>query len=453
MDEAERIADEHEALIQFLYMAPVGLAQTSIDGQILMANPISAQLLMPLSRDGGLANLFTTLESVAPELRHMVQDFAPPQGLICDALRIQLRAGERGKRDPQMLSLSLVKLDEMRLMAVLSDVTLQVKRERQLKQSEAWFNAILTGVTDYAMVSLDADGRVNDWNASIARVTGFTREAVLGRAYSIFYADGAITSDRLRDRLHEADCDGWSLDEGWRLKADGAAFWGSTMIAPLSPRVDSSSANLLPVGIDPDDPAYCLVIRDITDKRDASEVQRQANFCDHLTGIANRRAFFEAAELELARRNRQLREISLIMIDIDHFKRVNDTYGHPSGDAVLRQLATSLAATFRQVDVVARLGGEEFAVLLPSTDLQSAAAVADRLRRLVESQPAIADDGTHIRYTISAGVAAMDETVSSLDALIERADRALYVAKNAGRNRIECSVHAPFSAATDSLLT
>src|SRR5690554_6608718 len=123
----EAIFEEHEALIQFLYMAPVGLAQTSIDGEIALINPISAQLLMPLSRDGNLTNLFTALDDVAPDLRHMVANFGPGNGMVCDGLRIQLRAGERGNSAPQMLSLSLLKLDETRLMAVLNDITLQVQ--------------------------------------------------------------------------------------------------------------------------------------------------------------------------------------------------------------------------------------------------------------------------------------------------------------------------------------
>jgi len=430
------IAEEYEALIQFLYLSPVGLAQTSLDGEISMINPVSAQLLMPLSRDGNLTNLFTALEGVAPELRQLTAQFSPAHGMVCDALRIQLNAGVRGKSDPQMLSLNLLKLDETRLMAVLSDVTLQVKRERQLKHSEAWFNAILSGVTDYAMVSLDSRGCIDDWNTSIGRVTGFDREAVLGQPYSIFYPHDATTPDRVLDRLREADESGWSLDDGWRLKADGTRFWGSAMISPVRDRPNSDAVAQLSAG-NQDEPAYCMIVRDITDKREASETHRLATTCDHLTGIANRRAFFEAAAIELDRWQRWPRKLSLVLFDADHFKRVNDTHGHPAGDAVLSHLATLLTATFRQVDVVARVGGEEFAVLLPSTDAEGAAAVAERLRQAVESQP-VEVDGVPIRCTISGGVATMDADLGDLDALMKRADQALYAAKAAGRNRIEC---------------
>ena len=429
------VVEEYEALIQFLYLAPVGLVQATLDGAIVMANPISAQLLMPLSRDGALDNLFTVLENVAPELRLLTAEFAAPHGMVCDALRIPLAGNGSGdaRADPKTLSLSLLKLDDARLMAVLGDVTQAVRRERLLKQNQAWFNAILTGIADYALVGLDAQGRVDDWNPSIARVTGFTREAVQGQPYSIFYPAGATTEERLLDRLREADRDGWSLDDGWRRKADGTRFWGSAIIAPLNARDDGA--------VDPDGAAdergYSLILRDITDRRDAGESLRRAISCDHLTGLANRRAFFEAAEIEIDRWRRLPRPLSLILFDADHFKRVNDRHGHPGGDAVLRGLAERLTGTFREVDVVARIGGEEFVVLLPSTDLHGARAVADRLRQSVEAH-CVDFDGRPIGCTVSAGVAAMDDGVADLAALMKRADQALYAAKAAGRNRVEC---------------
>lgn len=430
------IAAEYEALLQFLYLAPVGLVQSSVDGEIAMINPLSAQLLMPLSRDGGLGNLFTVFESVAPDLRHMVSAFEHRYGMVCEALRIQVSAGVRGKTDPQILSFSLLKLDENRLMAVLSDISQQVKRERLLKQNEAWLNAILTGITDYALVNLDGQGRITDWNQSISRVTGLERDAVVNQPYSVFQAPDATTPDHVIDRLREADANGWSLEDCWHVKADGGRFWGSAMIAPLQTRQDEYVAGQLFPEVGPDDPAYCLVIRDITDKFDAGERHRRATSCDFLTGIANRRAFFEAAEFELERWRRSPRPLSLILFDADHFKQVNDRYGHAAGDAVLRHLAGVLSSTFRQVDVVARVGGEEFAVLLPSTGHADAMAIAERMRASLESE-SVTVDGVEVHYSVSGGVATMDAGVTGLDALIKRADDALYAAKGLGRNRIE----------------
>ena len=431
------IEKEYDALLQFLYLAPVGLVQTSIDGEIVLINPISAQLMMPLSRDGGLTNLFAALETVAPDLRHLCANFGKPHGMVCDAVRIQINAGVPGKSDPQILALTLLKLDANRLMVVLSDITLQVRRERQLKQSEAWFNAVLTGISDYALMKLDQKGCVETWNASIGRVTGFTDNAVFRQAYSIFSPPDTTTSDSLQDRLREADENGWSLDEGYRQRSDGTRFWASTMITPLhSNRVwpAQDPANGLPL----EEPSYCLVIRDISDKREANETHRKAISCDHLTGVANRRAFFDAAELELERMKRSPRALSLIVFDVDYFKKVNDRFGHPAGDIVLRNFAATLTAAFRQVDVVARIGGEEFAVIMPSTDLATAQAAANRLRELVESKP-VEVDGVKISYTVSGGVATMEDGMSGLDILMQRADQALYAAKACGRNCIRSS--------------
>ena len=444
------LAAEHEALMQFLYLAPVGLVQTRIDGEILMINPISAQLLMPLQRDGNLVNLFAALEDVAPELRHLCAMFTRPNGMVCDGLHIHLNhpgypsgGALRPRRSPQVLSLSLLKLDDARLMAVLSDVSEQVRRERQLRQNDAWINALLTSITDYALVGLDRDGRVSEWNETVGRVTGHSH-AVVGKPYSVFYPPDAITDEQVHDRLREADQNGWNLDEGARLRADGSQFWASAMISPLPDRDPGFD--------DPDAPAYCMVLRDISDKREAVETRRKSAFCDHLTGVANRRAFFEAAELELQRNRRTPRPTALILIDADHFKRINDRHGHPGGDAVLRQLGLVLTATFRQVDVVARVGGEEFAVLLPSSTLDGAAAVAERLRQLVAAQ-AVVFEGERIELTVSAGDAASDGGDLDLDTLMKRADQALYAAKAGGRNRIECWTHAsssPVSGAADS---
>jgi diguanylate cyclase (GGDEF)-like protein/PAS domain S-box-containing protein len=425
MKRVEGIEAEYEALLQFLYLAPVGLVQIDPDGSVAMMNPLAAQLLMPLSRDGTLDNLFSVLEPVAPELRNLADSFSQPSGMICDALRVQISAGVPGRVDPRMLAVTLLRLDAARTMAVLSDVTLAVRRERQLRQSEAWFHAILTGVTDYALMSLDASGRISCWNAGIGRLTGHGSDSVLGQSLALFHAPGAITPERIADRLHEADCNGWSLEDGWCLRADGSRFWANTMIAPLA-------------GIDNEADAergYALIIRDISDRRESAERLLRESECDHLTGIANRRKFFQAAETELQRWERLPRPLALLAIDADHFKKINDTWGHAAGDAVLCNLAQTLSSCAREIDVVARIGGEEFAALLPSTDLAGALSMAQRFRRAVEEQR-IDTDGASIGYTVSIGVALMHDAISGLDQLMKQADDALYAAKRNGRNRV-----------------
>ena len=423
----DEAAQEHEALLQFLYMAPIGLVQARPDGEILMVNPLCAQLLMPLVPDGALDNLFTALQAVAPDLAHRAASFDGSHGMVCEGVHLHIGSAGVPNAGPQVLSLSLLKLDNDRLMAVLSDVTQSVQRDRALRHSQAWIDSIVSSIQDYALMSLDAAGLVTAWNASVERLSGHDSAAVLGQPMALFYPDGEMPAQRLADRLQEADLHGWTLDEGWRCRADGSRFWGSCLIAPLHAPGDDRPA----------DRAYSLIIRDITDRRESNEALRRSVLCDHLTGLANRRAFFEAAELELHRWQRQPRPLALVAFDADHFKQINDRHGHAAGDAVLRHLAAGLGATFRNLDLVARSGGEEFLVLLPGTTLDGAVAAARRMCQAVADR-ALQVDGLQIRCTMSAGVATMDGDVGSLATLMQRADLALYQAKALGRNRVEC---------------
>lgn len=163
-----------------------------------------------------------------------------------------------------------------------------------------------------------------------------------------------------------------------------------------------------------------------------TEVQRQA-ITDHLTGILNRRQLFSLGELEFRRARRFNRPLSAIMLDIDHFKKINDTYGHAQGDNVLIALAQYLKLQLREFDILGRYGGEEFVIILPGADLNSARNVAFRLRRGVQERPMI--KGT-ISITISLGIVELTDGVADFPGLINKADLAMYEAKRAGRNRV-----------------
>lgn len=155
---------------------------------------------------------------------------------------------------------------------------------------------------------------------------------------------------------------------------------------------------------------------------------RELSVKDELTAVYNRRHFAQVLQLEWKRAVRFKRELSLLMIDVDYFKRYNDTYGHLEGDKVLKQLGELLGKNLREVDTVARFGGEEFVALLPDTDKRGALAVAEKLRYLVQESLAV--------ITVSIGVANFPDDVSEMDDLIDHADIALYDAKDTGRNRV-----------------
>lgn len=169
---------------------------------------------------------------------------------------------------------------------------------------------------------------------------------------------------------------------------------------------------------------------------------------DPLTTLPNRRAFRDAAMLKLAEAQTAHRPCAVVAIDIDHFKRINDAYGHGAGDTVLRRVADIIKAPLRpDADIAARMGGEEFTVLLPDTDAEAAMAFAEKLRRRVEQTVVVAGD-SEIRATISLGIA-MNRKTSNLDDLINRADRALYTAKRSGRNKVATEIDVQ-AAAKDS---
>lgn len=168
---------------------------------------------------------------------------------------------------------------------------------------------------------------------------------------------------------------------------------------------------------------------------------------DSLTGIWNRRGIIEALEREHKRHVRIGHGLAVLMADADHFKRVNDSYGHPVGDEVLREICYRLSNDVRPYDSVGRYGGEEFLVVLPECDSEGALSTAERLRQCIARAPVSFGD-ISIQVTISIGVAAMDEMPDATPAdLVDISDRALYLAKRSGRNRV-CSLTLPGSGAT-----
>ncbi len=166
------------------------------------------------------------------------------------------------------------------------------------------------------------------------------------------------------------------------------------------------------------------------------EEARGEALTDPLTGLANRRALDERLRLELERARRSRQPVSVLMVDIDHFKRINDRHGHAAGDAVLSRLATILRQEIRSIDLAARYGGEEFVVLLPATPAPAAYAVAERIRRAVAREAFALPGGQMLRVQASIGIASFPDDDPEGGHLLERADEALYAAKGAGRNRV-----------------
>ncbi|WP_245651025.1 GGDEF domain-containing protein [Paramagnetospirillum marisnigri] len=182
--------------------------------------------------------------------------------------------------------------------------------------------------------------------------------------------------------------------------------------------------------------ALLMMRAHLTTLRQREEMRKLAT-TDALTGIANRRHLVDTGRLEVGRARRYAHGLSTMILDIDRFKAINDSWGHPTGDRAIQALSRTMQTIVRDQDMAGRLGGEEFAVILPETDLAGALVIAERMRAAVAGDIEVAaDDGQPVRFTVSIGVAALGEADANFEDLLTRADRALYQAKDSGRNRV-----------------
>ncbi|OEU62564.1 MAG: diguanylate cyclase [Desulfuromonadales bacterium C00003094] len=178
------------------------------------------------------------------------------------------------------------------------------------------------------------------------------------------------------------------------------------------------------------------IAEDITNRKNLEKELENLATTDPLTGAKNRRSFLQLLENEVARSQRYDHPFALLMMDIDHFKKINDTYGHDAGDRVLKLLVAESFGVLRGCDLFGRWGGEEFVALLPETDLAQAAVVAERLRAHIGRAELNSDDGALIKFTVSIGLTVVTESNCLIDNLFKTVDEAMYLAKEQGRNRV-----------------
>ena len=230
----------------------------------------------------------------------------------------------------------------------------------------------------------------------------------------------------------------WEKDK--TILSTGQRYTGEESLVDAQGRKRHYWSVVVPWSAGPDAmPALIGLVTDITELHQLQEELQRQTRTDSLTGIANRRSFFEHAEREFARSRRHDSPLSLIAIDIDHFKKINDNYGHPVGDRVLRDFAECAQHILREVDICARTGGEEFCILLPDTGLPDALAIAERIR-VATAACRPCPDHPDLTITASFGIAELEARTPSFDALFSRADHAMYIAKQQGRNRC-CHQH------------
>ncbi|WP_407314945.1 diguanylate cyclase [Pseudomonas sp. nanlin1] len=307
-----------------------------------------------------------------------------------------------------------------------------------------WLLAITQSI-DVGVVVLGLDGKVEVWNTFMENRSGLLPRQAVGQNFFELFPE--IDRAWFSKKMHGVATLGTPAFTVWEqrpyllrfknyqpITGQEAFMFQNTTLTPLrSIRGDISH--------------LCLVIYDVTNvatqsrQLHASHQQLQTLLsADHLTGLYNRGHWEDAVRHEFARHQRYGHMAALMMLDIDHFKRINDEHGHLVGDRVIRAVADTLREHVREADIPGRYGGEEYAVLLPDTDSEGARVLAERLREAIEGLQ-LAHQGQGIAVTVSIGVADLGSSAADCSELIEWADRALYASKRAGRNRV--SVYTP----------
>jgi diguanylate cyclase (GGDEF)-like protein/PAS domain S-box-containing protein len=326
--------------------------------------------------------------------------------------------------------------------AVNQDVTARINAETALAEREAQLSNLFA-LLPVGVSILDEDHGIIESNAALQRILDLTPDALATGSYlqrryihpdlTPFAFEDFPSARAIKEQRSVEDV------EIGVLKEDGELIWINVSAAPLltserqavvvtSDRTSRkrAEAELLQAHAE-----IAAVNRQLeASLRREQELART----DSLTGIANRRHFFDLASHAVAVAQRYEQPLSLIMFDLDHFKRVNDTWGHQCGDEVLRQVAQIAQQCLRDTDLYARYGGEEFMVLLPQSDETEALAAAEHIRQAIAAQTIVTPPGK-ITVTVSLGIARLASQEDTLESLIRRADQAMYRAKSGGRNR------------------
>lgn len=265
---------------------------------------------------------------------------------------------------------------------------------------------------------IDSDDRLVLFNAQAAAHLGFDDSISLGMHLDEIVGSTKATNKTIDPSsllMQQLDASREGKPQFFERELDGG-------------RILSVRANPIPGG------GVITLYTDITERKAFEKRLIEMATRDELTGLVNRREFFTIAHHEEERAKREGHVVSVMMVDADYFKKINDTYGHAIGDDVLRDLAANCQKIFRRTDVVGRYGGEEFSVVLPGAKEEMAKTIAERLRKSVADSIVKSDKGD-VQYTISIGISCAEGKDVRIEELLDRADRALYTAKAQGRNR------------------
>lgn len=304
-----------------------------------------------------------------------------------------------------------------------------------------WLLAIVQGI-DVGVVVLDREYRIQVWNTFMENRSGRLPREVHGQSFFTLFPE--VEEDWFRHKVESVATLGTPAFTIWEQRPYLVRFKN---YQPITGQEEFMYQNtvLLPLhGVNTTVEHICLIIYDVTNvathKQQLQAVNQQLKHLsrtDRLTGLNNRGYWEECLQHEYARHRRYQSMAALVMFDIDHFKAVNDTYGHQAGDKVIQAVAEVVREQVRDTDYPGRYGGEEFVVLLPDVDSAGATLFAERLRQRIEAL-LVTYENQSIPFTISLGVADLSYPTNGHQQLIERADQALYASKEGGRNQTNC---------------
>lgn len=425
MSRAESAGWDLDSILQLLIDRSAHGVFIIESGRIIYANRAMRSILGAESLEEIRGALFKSFidpadsERVTMELANLLA-----KKVGADALRFRMVNRAHSRRievEASVGALSKEDIGSNLIFGSISDVTERVEMIRKLRRSEEELKSIITYLPA-PFVRISVHGLIKMISPSIEAMTDFSPEELINESdLRLFENEGA------RDKVFEA-----------ALAGDGAPVEVETRFKTKARELVWVSGKIVLRKDTNDDPLYIEgVFQDITDRKKMEIELRNLTRTDPLTNTRNRRYFFEKGIEELERAKRYRRDCSLLMIDIDHFKSINDKFGHAGGDAVLKEFAATLLAAARSSDLVARLGGEEFAVMLLETNLDEAIIFSERLRKLVGAMRVAISDSEPIAITISIGVSAYRSILDDrLESLLKRADSALYEAKETGRDRV-----------------
>ncbi|MDJ0805575.1 MAG: diguanylate cyclase [Gammaproteobacteria bacterium] len=311
----------------------------------------------------------------------------------------------------------------IRMVGAMMDITPRKQAEQRLVQSELNLREAQR-IAHLGSWVWTFETNELEWSAEQYKIFGFHADAINPVYQTFLEAIHPEDKEQVVNTIENTLQESGSFDREFRIQQPGGDIrWISTQGEVIE---DAMGNPLKMVGTS----------IDITERKRLEEKLKFQAVHDQLTGLFNRRVLEERLSDEVDRVNRYNHALSVFMLDIDHFKRINDTHGHQVGDFVLRRLAKILEKTTRKTDVLARYGGEEFVVILPETPLATAFPLAERLREEIMHQPIAIDATLQIAVTASIGIASFPDHTESPQALLGIADQALYNAKQQGRNRV-----------------